>query len=513
VNESEFEAGLRAAFQPPPESASLDAKIDAALSRYRRTRRLRHLVPACACAALVGLTVWAAPPLEAQAAVSRMVHALAAVDTYTATTYYADDAGRLVPYARTAYSHGNWRIDGPGAGLELYVGGKCYVLDRYLGAYILDPHPNMFEGRRPAISTSEIVAQSAGAAWGRRVSVERATLNGRSVSRVSVRSLERAERVVYDTDPATDLPIEERHEVLEAGGRQIRSVSKCSYGSAVDPKLFELDLHRFSVVTPKQVDRLLTARIERNSLGSVPLRAGRLVVRSFDVSEDGTVYVLYQAGALPSGSSLRNALELTADDGTDYARPFSPEVPRMQFVPADGIPEVEVFVPLVPQRPGVRRTYTLTTHRYTDRSPARLSVTRSGDRGPLSFVALPRDEMTEPPGAPSPSAHGETAVVSRVTAVTLLQKTIAGPTCASYPPVLCEFDATGNFENELAAEAMKAGLRAYRYEQWERWQDALRLYQEELRLQHKLEAMGGAGETGETLLNIRRMRQQLKRGR
>ena len=479
MNESNLDAGLRTAFQVPESGPAVDRKIDAALARFGRGRRIRRrLMLSFGATAAAALAVWAIPVVQAQAAISRIAGALDDVNTVVITKFAVDEEGRRSPAGIVAYNRGHWRMnDGSGSHAAFYSNGKNYSFDETLGAYVMSDRPaGPFARNGSSLRVSNLLAEAEGDTWSRRASTDKTTLNGRDVLRVSIENGRLPEKYVIYADPQSELPIEVDCQANELGQWRTREVMSFDYGAAVDERTFEPDLARYPAISAAEADRRFASAITSRSLASAPLKKGRLVVRSFDVADDGTVFVVYQSGDMHRNSSGGSALELTADDGSVYLRADSNayQAPDSRL-PAEGKLEVETFVPLEPQQPWHPRTLTLDTNRFGDGALARRM----------------RCEIEYPNGTRETKWQFNRMTPEEVDAqpVALLKRAVDKPDCAKRPAFLARIDDM-SFGNDIRADMTKAVTRARYYAGAERWSDALRWYNEDLRLKRLHERLG-----------------------
>jgi hypothetical protein len=493
MNESEFDAGLRTALSTQTATAMLDAKIDAALSRHlRRGRVVRRFAYSCAATAAVALAIWCVPVIQAQAAISRIAGALDAVATVTVSKFTVDANGGRSPAGTIYYDHGRWRMnDGTGGRLTYYLKGKTYSLDETIGAFVVqDTADGPFSRNASSFKASDLLREAEGDTWTRRATVDQTTLNGREVRRLTLDNGQLPERYVFYADPQTDLPIQVECLTQELGNWRVADVMLFDYNRSIDPRQFEPDFKRYPVLTKAEADAKFEEAVTSKDLADVPLKRGRLVVRSFDVAKDGTVFVLFQSGDSTANSFGGFALDLKSDDGTEFLRPqfFGTTMPGATL-PAEGRFEVATFVPLEPEDPWQTHVYSLSTHRSKDGTLARELICE------VHYL----DGSIETTHAPA-TGSGPNDVVSEVP---VMRTAIEKPTCEVRPESLTRIDSMW-FGNDVVTEMQEAALRANRYMCLKRWNDALRWSNEELRLKRLHESLGyGSWSQDDTLQRIR----------
>ncbi|MGV3617770.1 MAG: hypothetical protein ACO1SV_20790 [Fimbriimonas sp.] len=474
MKDSQLDARIQAAYPSAPVPATLDGRIVEGVERHRRSRlTLRRAKLAVGVVGLAATMTVMGPPVYAQAMVSRMAGALDGVTTMRLTRISVDSAGRRVPAGEVLYDGGRWRIRASGEDI-LYAAGQRYVLDPLVHAYVLSEQS---EGpfANGSIRLSEMLGESGHFSLDRRVRLDEAKLEGRTMRRATVDNPNLNERYVIYADPRTDLPQEIHVQSQEEGRWRLRMVQSLVYGAAVPRREFELPTGA-ATITEEERGRRVVGAMTSEEIASLPHRKGRLIVRAVDVAKDGTVYVAYQSGDRMVNSHRGFAFDLSDDRGTAYARRETFGGANNDFLRYSkaGKLELEVFVPLTPVDTRRPRTYSLLTRRFKNGGLARMIRTlTSNAQGVQTLNWQPNWQGTDltPPS--------ETVLV---------KKRFEGATCESAPSyaqlVMSEF------RNEIATSIFTTGTRAKELGNLGRWEEATRWYEEQLRLIRRHESMG-----------------------
>lgn len=475
MNDSQLDARIRAALPARVVPATLAQKIDGSVQRHRRIHRIvRPLRFAVVLGATGVLAAVMGPPVYAQATMGRIAGALDGVSSLRLTRTAIDAQGRRYPAGEMLYRDGKWRLRAQ-RGDMLYENREAYVWDPVVSAYVAVPKPNGPFGKGSGVRMSELLGVASKWSMDRRVSVDEAALDGKTMRRATVENAGLDERYVIFADPKSDLPEEVRVEARESGRWRLRMVQRFEYGASIPATELSLPPSA-TVMTQEERTKRVVAKMTSAKLGEMPLPKGRIVVRAIDVARDGTVFVAYQAGDRSANSWRGYGLELKDDSGTVYGRQVVTSLDR-DFVKgsADGKLEVEVFVPLEPTDFRRRRTFSFTASRMGNGQLARwleTIVTDPNGKTRMQWQPNWRGSDRTPP-----------------TKWPLVNTEFSGPTCEAMPSYATLVSPT-SFGNEVSTAIFAASVRGKAYAVRRDWGRAKYWYEEALLQMRKHERMG-----------------------
>jgi hypothetical protein len=465
--ETEFDKNLRTAYRTPETPSTLDSKIDRALAQHTHVRQVRRRVvlsfAATATAALAFVTL---PAVKAQASLSGIVRALNGVERLEVSAYTIDENGNQVPYGKTEFDHGAWHETGGNHdSYELY--GRRYQFDSDLKAFITEGSRN----RMTSLKLSDLLGPAGIFSLGKRVQAGMVMDGGQERLKATVKNGDLPERYVIYADKTTELPVRIEVEGLERNQWRVTLRSVFDYspkaGSATP------DLKKFPVIDRSEADRRIENALTKTEVAQIPAGAGRLVVRKFDVADDGTVFVLYQSG-LRVAERQGTPLEISDNLGTRYVRvgegfadPIMMQRPGEKIHPlkplsklADGRFEGEVFMPLNPIPASTPRTIRLGARQFGDGSLARLTAN-------FWFVGEETNQFWQWSGTIS----GRPIAPGSAKPVTVLQAPNVRATCGAAPAWTLHV-SHGSFYSEEDSRMQKARRRATIAMQQNRWTEA-----------------------------------------
>lgn len=492
MNDSQLDARLRMAFPAVAVPATLDGRIGAALDRHRRIRRIARPVRLTVGVAVsAALLIVMGPPVYAQAMVGRIAGALDGVQTVRIQRTSVDAEGNRIAAGDVQYDGGRWRIRSAGQDI-LFRQGKTYTFDPVVKAYVVSPGADGPFAKPTGIRMSEMLGAANQWSLERRVQIEEATLEGRPMRRATVENPGLGERYVIYADPQTDLPREVQVEGREGDRWRLRMIQSFDYGSRVPAHAFELEKGKPVIGEAERASRVAKA-MTSETIAEMPLRRGRLVVRAVDVAADGTVFIAYQSGDASPYTWRGFAFDLSDDLGTQYAR-------REVFGGAEDLVrlskdrklELEVFVPLQPIPAGRPRHLRFLTRRFKNQTLARTiraGVTDASGRTTWRWQPNWQGRDTTPP-----------------TETVLVRRRIEAPTC-DFAPGYAQLISFTDFSNEIAAAIFASSVRANGFAEREKWDEATRWYEEELRQMRRHERMGyGPWAEGRVLEKLAQVR-------
>lgn len=462
MNDAHFEAALRRSFPAPAPTETLDEKVQSALARHTRRRAARHrIVFGFAATGATVLAFVAFPAVQSQAAIGGIFRALDRQTRVKVATFNVDEQGRRWPMATTTIADGDIAyVDAHGTRQTFDVGTKTYNFDPTIGRFIVRP-------RRPggSIRLSDMLNGASGFSLGKRAEVQKIAIDGRELLHATILNNGLPERYQIDADPKTELPVRVQVEAKERNAWRLRTEMAFDYDAGV--VALEPDLKRYPPTTEQEANAEFEAAATKPTLAAVPLKKHRLVVRSVDVAEDGTVFVLFQTGNHLPRSWNGYTFEVTDDLGNVYdAKSQIFNGMEGPFRSPDGKLELEMFVPLRPVAPNRPRVIALSTHKDPN--------------GEL----LKLNEWFEVRSDGSKIHHWSEGVQ-----IPVLTKRFAASTCGSYPAYAARIDQT-RFGNPIAAEMAKAHQRAQNAMDRQDWPEAETQLNEELRLKHEHERQG-----------------------
>lgn len=491
MKEKNFNDALKAAFPAPEERPSLTTLIDRQIEGLakRNAVRRRVLVSALATAgAIAVITLY--PSVQAQATLNRMANALDGISALRMTNTNIDDSGHRFPAGETDLLGNKVRItNGAGKTEFLFLGEKSYVVDPGIGAYVTGSD-SPFGRTGKSIKLSSFIAGEGGYSVSKSVQVDHVLWRGKDVLHATVENSGLPERLVFFADPKTELPLEVHAEAREAGVWRLRQIMEFDYAPRFTADTFALD-KKMPVLTEDQAGERVIESIVSKQLAEVPLKKGRVVVRSIDIAEDGTVFVAYQNGDRRTNSFTGNTINLTDDLGTVYTYQGEPTVGRAEdFVKhsKDGRLEVAFFVPVTPIPPTTPRTLTLSTQKFQDGELARMIQVI--EAGVLKWVPNRRrpDDVATP--------------------VKLLSQNFPRTTCIDYPDFLSRIRT--NFSPESMSDMEKPRLRGQYYMEKENWAEAERWFTQQLNAIKRYERLGlGLFSEDEVRTNLEKVKAHL----
>ncbi len=471
MNESKFEAAVKAAAYAPEASANLDAKIDRALSKGKASghfRRRLFLSLSGVCAA--GVWLMGLASLNAHASIHGIMIALDKAGTVCITISNIDAEGHQTPFSKSILAKNySWYATAAGNREEVIMDGKSYWFDPKLKAYIVRNRAPMTNMR-----LSDLVAGNGGFKAGKTANIEEFSENGRKLLRASFNNDPLPERYVLIADAKTELPI--RGEIYSKERGKWRQRQAISFAYGVDIKGPTPDLKKYRTLTPEAADSEFTSAMEKTTLASVKFKRGRLVVRDLAVAEDGTVFLAYQVGDKSPNSWSGYALNLKDDLGTPYIRVGqfgnSMEGP---FNSPDGKVEMEVFTPPHPLEPKQPRTLTVTTQMDPDGKFTRVIEAGIQEKdGTVTYHWQPNYRN---------KIYGEATVVP------VFSQSISKPTCALSPSWAETLNYMG-YANDPATGISINGARGEAALKAHKWDDAIDGFQKELRSMQEHEEKG-----------------------
>ena len=471
MNETRFDAALRAVYEAPKEPVTLDSKVQNALNHQTRVRLIRRRVCfSLAATGAAGFALFALPAVQAQASISGITKALDNAHNVLMTTYTVDENGARIMNGTTLIVGGDWWTrDALGRRESITKGNKQYVFDSTIKEYIVRDHP-----RQAHIKLSEMLGPTGEFSLGKRAVVEHTEVGGKQMIHAVITNNGLPERYVIDADAKTDLPVSAQVESLERGNWRVRQVMSFEYKANLT--IPGPDLAHFKVTTPEAADEQFIKSMEVNTLGSVNFLKGRLVVRSIEVSQEGTVFVAYQSGDHTPRTFNGYALNLTDNFHTRYLRvgQFG-SMMEGPFNSPDGKIDMEIFCPENPIPSHLPRKLTLTTQK--DGNGKLVRMIQVGVRDSSGHVAL-HWQLN----------HTGTVKGEDVT-LPVLSKEIAGATCSTHPSWAETLDYT-RFSNDISTEMQMAETRGKTAMEDSRWTEAETLFNEELRLMRDCERKG-----------------------
>lgn len=471
MNETRFDAALRAVYETPKEPVTLDSKVQNALNHQARVRIVRRRVFfSVAATGAAGFALIAFPAVQAQASIAGITKALDSADKVLMTTYTVDETGAKSLSGTSVIVGGDWWVrDALGRRESITKGNKQYVFDPTIKAYIVRENP-----RQAHVKLSEMLGPTGEFSLGKRAEIEHTEIGGKPMIRAVITNTGLPERYVIDADEKTDLPVDAQVESLERGHWRVRQVMSFEYKSNLT--IPGPDLAKFKVTTPEAADAEFTKSMEANALGSVKFVKGRLVVRSIDVSQEGTVFVAYQSGNHTPRSFNGYALNLTDNLNTRYLRvgQFG-SMMEGPFNTPDGKIEMEIFCPLNPIPSNLARKLTLTTQMEASGKLIRSIQFGVTDASGHTVLHWQLNHMG--------SVRGKDVTLP------VLSKEISGATCTTHPSWAEPLDYT-RFSNDISTELHMAEARGKAAMEDSRWEDAKTLFNEELRLMREHERKG-----------------------
>ncbi|MDR3691838.1 MAG: hypothetical protein P4L46_20835 [Fimbriimonas sp.] len=471
MNESRFDAALRAIHATAPEPSSLDNKVQLALDRRYRSRLVRRrVVVALSACAVAAFGLFAMPAVQASASLRGITSALDKAPRVVMDTYSVDENGNRIQVAQSVIADGEESYhEFSGRREQFTKGDKVYNFDPTLNVYIVSERQATMH-----LKLSEMLGPAGEFSLGKRSIIEHVVGGGRKLLRATVRNVGLPERYIIDADEITELPVTMRVESLERGSWRTREVLDFRY----DPNAAVAgpDLRKYRVVTMAEASAEFIKAMERKTVAEYRYKRGRVVVRAVDVSQDGTVFVAYQAGDKSANSWRGYGMNVSDNLGTHYLRVGqSSSYMAGPFGTPDGKLELEVFTPSRALAPGVKRRVDVTTQ--VDPNGTFIRMIKAGinyGNGHIVYHWQP---------------NYQTTVFGKEKIVPLLSMNISAPTCSTHPAWAETVDYQA-FGNSISAEMSKAGQRGDAALEERRWNDAVAYFQEELRLMREYEQKG-----------------------
>jgi len=469
LNEKHFDDALQAAFPAPKEQPRVTTLIDRQIERLTKRNVLRRRVLLSTFATVGAITVVTLyPSVQAQATLNRMATALDGVSTLRMTNTTIDESGRRFPAGGTDILRDKVRmLNGAGETELLFVGEKSYAVDKSLNAYVAG---NNSPFGQKSIKLSSFIAGEGGYSVSKSVQIDHVVWHGKDVLHATVENSGLPERLVFFADPKTELPLEVHVEAREAGTWRLRQIMEFDYTPHFTAGTFALD-KKMPVLTEDQASARIVDSIVSKQIAEVRLKKGRVVVRSIDVAEDGTVFVSYQNGDRRANTFTGNTINLSDNLGTIYAYQSEPTVGRAEdFVKhsKDGRLEVAFFVPVTPIPPTKPRTLNLSTQKFQNGELARMiQVIEAGVMKWVPNRQHPGDEATP---------------------VKLISQDFPHATCTDYPDYLSRIRT--DFTSESLSDMQKSQLRGQYYMDKQNWVEAEKWFNQQLNAIERYERLG-----------------------
>ncbi|RYG37269.1 hypothetical protein EON81_07190 [bacterium] len=469
MNDSHFDQSLRAALNVPVTPASLDAKIDRALNHRHQIRTVRRRV--FFTVAATGATTFALlslPAARAQASLGGIARAMDRTTHARITTIRIDETGRRWPGDTISVADGNSSVTNTrGVQTSIEFGKDSYVFDPTLKSYIVSPRRN-----RGSLRLSDMLGPAGGFSMTKRSETERVRVDGRDLLRLTITQNGLPERFRIEADAETDLPVRIVVESKERDRWRPRQEQTFDYSANV--VVAAPDLKRTPAITAQEADLRFEKAMTAETLAQAPMGKGRrLVLRAFDVAEDGTVFVAYQSGDRVVNSWNGYALNLRDDRGTEYVRGGEVFSRQEEIQSRDGKIEMETFIPRHPVPANFKRRFTITTQRDENRRLARSLYS----------------EMHRPDGTVVRSFGPNPFSGEKAPSEVVLFRPTRTTTCATHPAWAGRVDHMG-FSNPIWAEMTKARFRSQAAMEASDWPEAERQIEEELRRMRESEQNG-----------------------
>lgn len=463
-----FDKSLRTAMPPVEEPSSLASVIDNRLGNYRSYRTLRRRVTYSLCATAAAIAAFIlVPAISVQASLQKMIGALDGVETMICRRYTLGEGGKRTLAGSQIYDHGKWRLESQGGReVTLFVDGKRYLYEPFTRSYIVKSAEGPFDNQ-PAIKLSSLLEQMQG--WGNDVVLDETVLNGKRVDRAVVTSQDLPERYILLADKTTGLPVKgfvdsgrgsKWTRVVEMDFEYPSQIPNVDFQPKAGVPLLSRDDWE------DQVGRTMLSR----DLGRYPLKKGELIFRSFDVAEDGSVFVAFQSNKRLSGWS-GYCFDLDDGQGGRYVQTetgMSVDSPFARVRPRDGGRiEIAVFVPVEPLTRLPKR-YTIKAHMTPEGELVR----------PLPMTIQYPDGRKESRMTPDPSTYSDVPVLIR---------TGGEANCADRPGYMV-IESYGDWQSPLTSQLKKAAVRSRFYGNSK---VAIPWLREQLRIMEAIEREGG----------------------
>lgn len=474
-----FDKSLRAAMPAAQVIETLDDRISTAISSYSATRRkVRRTVSWSAASLAAVVVVVLFPIVSAQAALSRIAGALDGVSKVVIKRYNVDDHGHKSYAGMVAFDNGKWRLEDGAHDLTLYANGNRYTYVAATKCYIVEPAEGPFTKSNGDIRLSSLISQTGG--WGNDVDTSTVDFQGKKVKRAIVTSRELPERYTIYADLESDLPLAGYAEGREAGVWRTVSTMEFAYGTSIDRKLFVPD-HKIRKLTRSAFWKEIVKTMTSVKLATFPLKDSQLIIRHVDVSEDGTVFVVFQTGARFSGWR-GNALTVEDDLGTTYTPSLTYDADantpwNSNSAKNGGRIEFEELVPTKVEKEWKPRTISIRVH--------------VGEQGQL--VRMVKQIVKNPDGSEdkrwSPNYWGNIEDSSPKTPVVYSAK-IANPTCKESPEIL-RMTGFGYWRDDTASRMEKVRARSVYFMDRKEYADAKFWLNKQLEIMREIERQGG----------------------
>ena len=466
MNESQFDNNLRAVFTVPESESSLDHKIDRALDRFKSARTVRRRITftlAAGTAVVAGVTLF--PAVKAQASMGGIISALDSKTSVKATTFSMDEQGNRWPMATTIIANGETSyVDARRTRQQLDLKDRSLYFDSSIHSFVQSP-----KRASHGIKLSDMLGSASQFSISKRVSVERVNVGNKELLRATIKNGDLPERYIIDADPDSQLPQHVTIESLELGTWRPRQVVVFDYkeGLQVD----KADLSKFPVVTKEQAAANFEKAMTKSSMATIPLRKGNLIIRALDVADDGSVYVMFQAGNREPHTWRGYGIGLSDDLGTEYVRAGDLFSVDEGSIPTDGKFECEVFVPRKPIHSSIPRNFKLIA-----------LLTKEGDlERIIQATVVGKDGKKVTQWFPNSGRKAKQ--------IEVLTKSFTGSTCAIRPEWAAKI-AYHFFGNDVFAEMTKASYRAKVAMENKDWKEAESQLNEQLRQMRESERLG-----------------------
>lgn len=479
--DKDFERSLSAAFPLVDPFATLEAKVDRALFLAQRRKQVRvRVVWGTVATAAIAFAIVAFPSAQAYADVARIAGAMDGVSTVRIQKYSIDESGMRMESGFVLYDHGRWKMQDMGR-LVYMLGGRQYGYEPSLKAFVV--HESDARHAMKSMRVSDVIASTMGETWNRQAQVESVDWRGTPTTKITLKNGSLPERYVFFVDPNTQLPREVDVESLELGKWRLRQVMELTYDQKIAANEFSLGSSNVPVITQQEADGRIVSALTKPNLGELPLKKGRVVLRQFDVSADGTVFLGYQSGDSRANSWSGYGLRLRDSQGTVYTRRevFGRRDEGFISQSKDGRLEVEVLVPAEPSPLTTPRTYTVEIRTNAEGALARqLKMVAVAPDGGRTTKWVENNAMVFQKGSWMPTNISDP--------VSLCRRVVSGPTCSVTPSWATL--AAGDFNNDYATGITESQTRAGYYFENRKWQDSIRWNQEALRYMRAHERAG-----------------------
>ncbi len=350
MNFQEFESNLAQGLQPQKPSRDLSIVIDEKLRGARRQRQFRRRIYVAATGtAVITISLIVLPTVKARATLQRMSGALDNVNQVVMTTYDIGEPAKETMSMKVTYLQGQWKVEDSQGHLTYFTHGINYIFRKDTGRFITQTgRTGPFGNNLSHLGLSAILEQLKGWQPSTQVTLDDTPFEGRTVTRATVDQGPSGGRSIFYADPSSELPIALETYIRAKDRWTLNGITRFDYEAKIDPASLLPDLKRYPPVDEKQVADQEVAHLLNSKLGSTPLKRGRIILRSVDVGQDGTVYVTSQAGEKKPHWDKGYPVSVTDNLGTTYARMAFWTVTDEEVIAhsADGKLELSVFVPV-----------------------------------------------------------------------------------------------------------------------------------------------------------------------